>query len=93
MPVSPYSEKITKTSQKNKSWVILEFSENFPGVVVLGDPSTDGTPIPPGQSSVEYEYECTSACTSQWEHEINVLYSELHMHKAGSMVRKFLWIF
>ena len=48
----------------------------------------NANPIPPRKSSVEYEFECTSSCTSQWEHDINVLYSSLHMHQLGSMVTK-----
>ncbi len=60
------------------------------GVLTLGDPSVTGAPIPPGKPLVEYEYSCSSACTSaQLSQNINVFGFSIHMHAIGARVGKF----
>lgn len=59
--------------------------------MILGDSSLSADEIPAGRASVEYEFSCTTACSSTWDHEIYVFADFLHMHQVGSQMWSTLW--
>lgn len=76
----------------DNSGVKLSYTPNMrtydAGTMTLGDILNSGNAIPPGQSLVEYEYECPSDCTNDLPYAINIFGSIFHMHSLGARVKE-----
>lgn len=57
----------------------------------MGDPLLGFWNIPPAYEAIEYEANCPSECTQQWNQEIYVIGDSLHMHAAGTQMWSTHW--
>jgi hypothetical protein len=64
---------------------------NEAATLVMGDPLTQFPPLAAGQTNLHTEASCTSGCTSNWPHDINVIGSFLHMHQHGKRMWTSHW--
>ncbi|KAK3267095.1 hypothetical protein CYMTET_24326 [Cymbomonas tetramitiformis] len=82
-----YNNPSLKYNLVDKSGVVMHYTtelrEHDAGMFQLGDPSVGLSfqSLPEGSS--KYEFECPSACTQSWSHDITVFSTLLHMHSHG----------